>query len=452
MSASAAPKAARQRQAVTLLISLCAAGAAIHAQADDAFAANSKYMTGDWGGLRTQLFNEGVDIQLGYVGESASSLHGGYQKQDRATRYADQFSVGANLDLQKLLGWNDSAASLVISNRNGDNLNDKLSDPRASGMSSTMEIQGRGSVSRLSELWVSKGWFDDALNIKFGRQAVSDDFAVEDCSFQSLAFCGSQPGNYVDSIYNGPISQWALRVRYRLSSEVYAQIGAFNINPSDLENDNGFKLNGAGTTGTLVPVELVWAPTVNKLPGEYRLGYYHSTANGTDVYRDSNGQPAALSGNDYRSDGSRHGAWIIAKQQLTSVNGDVARGLSVTASATFQDRQTTPVDSYQKVELVYKGPFDARPADSLGFGVARLHASSEFLRNARTANEASGLGYDDAGYVPEQHSEIATELNYAVQATKWLQIMPNLQYIKNPDGVREVDDALVFGMQVTSQF
>lgn len=444
---------ARQRRALVLLMGVCAASSwAVSAQAADAFAVDSPWMSGDWGGVRTDLLNQGVDIKMGYTGESASNVRGGYQKHDHVTRYADQFNLGADIDLQKLLGWNDAAFSLSITNRNGDNINDKISDPRATGLGSTQEIQGRGAVTRLSELWVSKGWFDDALNIKAGRFAVSDDFAVEDCTFQALAFCGSQPGNYVDSIYNGPISQWAARVRYRLNSELYAQIAAFNINPSDLENDNGFKLNGAGTTGTLFPVELVWAPTVNQLPGEYRVGYYHSTANGTDVYKDENNQPAAISGNDYRSDSSRHGFWLVGKQQLTSVDGDSSRGLTVNASATFQDRATTPVDSYQKISLTYKGPFDARPTDTLGFGIARIHASSLFLRNARTGNAQSGLSYDDAGFLPEQHSEIATELNYGIQATEWLNVMPNVQYIKNPDGVREVQNALVVGLQVQSQF
>jgi len=443
----------RQRRALTLLIYVCTAPAWVASvQAADAFAVDSPWMTGDWGGLRTDWLNKGVDIKMGYTGESASNVHGGYNGHDKVTRYADQFNLGADIDLQKLLGWNDAAFSVSVTNRNGDNINDKIDDPRATSLGSTQEIQGRGSVTRLSELWLSKGWFNDALNIKAGRFAVSDDFAVEDCSFQGLAFCGSQPGNYVNSIYNGPISQWAARVRYRLSDEVYAQIAAFNVNPSTLENDNGFKLNGAGTSGTLFPVELVWAPKVNQLPGEYRIGYYHSTANSTDVYKDENNQPAAITGNDYRSDSSRHGFWLVGKQQLTSVAGDSSRGLTMTASATFQDRATTPVDSYQKVSLVYKGPFDARPTDTLGIGVARIHASALFLRNATTANQQSGLSYNDAGYVPEQHSEYATELNYGIQATKWLNVMPNIQYIKNPDGVRQVDNALVLGLQVQSQF
>lgn len=441
-----------RRQALTLLVSLCAAsGWAASTQAAGAFATDSPWMTGDWGGLRTEWLNKGVDIRMGYTGESASNVRGGYN-HDRVTRYADQFDLGTLIDLQKLMGWNDMNFGLMLSNRNGDNISEKVADPRATGMSSSQQIQGRGSVTRLSGLWLSKGWFDDALNIKAGRFAVSDEFAVEDCLFQNLAFCGSQPGNYVDSIYNSPIGQWAARVRYRLNDEVYAQIGAFNVNPSNLENDNGFKLNGAGTTGTLVPVELVWAPKVNQLPGEYRVGYYHSSAEGTDVYKDVNNRPAAITGDAYRSDSSRHGFWVIGKQQLTSVNGDSSRGLNLSASATFQDKATTPVDSYQKVALVYKGPFDARPTDTLGLGLARIHASSRFLRNARTANADSGLGYDDAGYVPEQHTEYAAELNYGIQATRWLNIMPNLQFVKHPDGVREVDNALVLGLQVQSQF
>jgi len=446
---------APQRRSHTLItvLTLCVASSwAAAPQAADAFAVDSPWMTGDWGGLRTQWLNQGIDIQMGYTGESASNVHGGYQKHDKVTRYADQFNLGASIDLQKLMGWSDAAFAISLTNRNGDNINDKISDPRATGMSSTQQIQGRGSVTRLSELWFSKGWFDDRINLKAGRFSVSDDFAVEDCQFQSLAFCGSQPGNYVDSIYNSPIGQWAARVRVRLNQDMYAQVGAFNINPSDLDNDNGFKLNGSGTTGTLVPVELVWTPQVNRLPGEYRLGYYHSTANGTDVYKDEANQVAVLSGNDYRSDTSRHGFWLIGKQQLTSVGGDTSRGLTLSASATFQDKATTPVDSYQKVAMVYKGPFNARPLDTLGLGIARIHASSQFLRNAKTANDQSGLSYDDAGYVPEQHTEYATELNYGIQATRWLNIMPNLQFIKNPDGVRQVDNALVVGLQVQSQF
>ncbi|HDS0918453.1 TPA: carbohydrate porin, partial [Pseudomonas putida] len=355
-------------------------------------------------------------------------------------------------DLEKALGWQDAVFSISFTNRNGKELDEVISDPRAKSFGATQEINGRGSVTRLGGLWLSKGWLDDRINLKAGRFAVSDEFAVEDCVFQNLAFCGSQPGNYVDSIHNGPISQWAARLRYRITPELYAQVGAYNVNPSNLDNDNGLKLHVQGTTGTLVPVELVWTPRVNQLPGEYRIGYYHSSAEAADVYKDAHGQPAALSGDDYRINGSRHGSWIVAKQQLTSVNGDSSRGLSVVASATFMDRASTPVDSYQKAALLYKGLFDARPADTVGFGMARVHGSSRFLRNAKTANDLSGATFNDAGYVPEQHTLYVAELNYRAQLTGWLSVMPNLQFLKNPDGQREVANTWVAGVQVQSQF
>jgi hypothetical protein len=42
--------------------------------------------------------------------------------------------------------------------------------------------------------------------------------------------------------------------------ELYAQVGVFEQNPSNLESGNGFKLSGSGTQGAVMPVELVWSP------------------------------------------------------------------------------------------------------------------------------------------------------------------------------------------------
>lgn len=437
---------------MTRVAMLCATlGIAAPASADSAFAVNSRWMTGDWGGQRQAWLDQGVDIKLGYTGETATLLDGGY-RNDHPTRYTNQLSAGVDADLHSLLGWENAAFSLLVTNRNGDTLDDDLNDPRASAMGSVQEIHGRGSATRLSELWLSKGWFDDSLNVKLGRMAASDDFASEQCRFQNVAFCGSQPGNYVSTIYNGPISSWGLRVRYRILPEVHVQAGAYNINPSTLENHNGFKLNTAGTRGTLLPVEAIWRPTIAHLPGEYRLGYFTSTASVADVYKDESGEPAAVSGREYRNHDRRHGWWIVGRQQLSTVAGDAQRGLSMTASATFQDRATTPVSNYQKVSLIYTGPFAARPRDDIGFGVARMGVSHRMRRNADAANASSGLNYDDPGFVPVQHAQLQAELHYRIQATGWLSLMPNLQYVKDPAGVHQVDDAWVFGLQMQTQF
>ncbi|MEG1090480.1 MAG: carbohydrate porin, partial [Acinetobacter sp.] len=43
-------------------------------------------------------------------------------------------------------------------------------------------------------------------------------------------------------------------------------------------------------------------------------------------------------------------------------------------------------------------------------------------------------------------AEYNIELNYSYNATKWLMLRPNLQYVINPGSSNNVDDALVLGL------
>ena len=272
----------------------------------------ANYMTGDWGGLRSELHEKGADLTIEYVGEAAANLHGGYNK-DKTARYTDQMALGATLDLEKMAGWQDTRFQLMITERSGRNLaGDRVGDPRAGMLSSTQEVYGRGQTWRLTQMWLSKGFLDGDLDVKVGRFGEGEDFNTFPCDFQNNAFCGAQAANWAGSVwYNWPVSQWAGRIKYKLTPEVYAQVGAFEVNPSYLETGNGFKLSGSGAKGALFPVELVWTPKFNGLPGEYRAGYYYSNAKADDVYDGPDGQPQPVSGGAFQSHGSKHGSWLV---------------------------------------------------------------------------------------------------------------------------------------------
>nr|AET31454.1 carbohydrate selective porin/channel OprB [Pseudomonas bharatica CSV86] len=412
------------------------------ALAAGAFESSSKWMTGDWGGARTELLDKGYDFTLDYVGEAATNLHGGYN-DDRTARYSDQFALGMKLDLQKILGWHDAEFKLAITERSGRNLsNDRISDPRAGQFSSVQEVWGRGQTWRLTQMWIKQKYFDGALDVKVGRFGEGEDFNSFPCDFQNLAFCGSHVGNWVGGIwYNWPVSQWAMRVKYNITPEFFAQVGVFEQNPSNLETGNGFKLSGSGTKGMILPVELVWSPQVSGLPGEYRLGYYYSTAKADDI------------SDPDRTHSSKHGWWVVAQQQVTAHKGDANRGLSLFANFTVHDKDTNVVDNYQQVGLVYKGAFDGRPKDDIGFGVARIHVNDDVKKRAELINAGNGIDdYDNPAFVPIQRSEYNAELYYGFHVTDWLTVRPNLQYIKSPGGVDEVDNALVAGIKVQSSF
>ena len=417
--------------------------------ADEAFSADSKWMTGDWGGERTRLIEQGIDIKADYVGEVGANLHGGYN-DDKTARYSDQFGLGVALDLQKLWGWDNTQAKIQLTNRNGQNIsNDRVGDPRAGTLSSSQEVYGRGHMVRLTQLWIQHQFLDGKLDVKAGYFGEGEDFNTFPCEFQNLAFCGSQVGNWATNLwYNWPVSQAALRIKYNITPELYAQIGAYNQNPSQLEHGNGFKLSGSGTKGTVLPVELVWSPKVNDLPGEYRVGYYKSTAPADDVKVN-----ITTDGEDYRVRDSKHGYWFVVQQQLTSHNGDAARGLHIAANATFHDKATNIVDNYQSLMFVYKGPFDARPKDDIGIGAARIHVNDDVKKSAELINASIGAtDYSDPLYTPLRNTEYNYELNYGFHVTNWLTVRPNLQYITHPGGVDQVDNALVAGLKIQSTF
>ncbi|MEX5583637.1 carbohydrate porin [Pseudomonas lurida] len=446
----------KQHNNTRLICQMSAAAALVlsaNAMADDAFSSSSKWMTGDWGGERTKLIEQGIDIKADYVGEMGYNAKGGYN-DDKTGRYSDQFGLGVALDLQKLWGWDNTQAKIQLTNRNGQNIsNDRIGDPRAGTLSSSMEVYGRGHMVRLTQFWIQHQMFDNKLDVKLGYFGEGEDFNTFPCDFQNLSFCGSQVGNYVNTWYNWPVSQAAIRVKYNITPELYAQIGAYNQNPSQLEHGNGFKLSGSGTKGTVIPVELVWSPKVNSLPGEYRVGYYKSAADAPDVREDVNGNDAVITRADFRTRSSKKGYWFVAQQQLTTHNGDASRGLNIAANATFHDKETNLVDNYQSIMLVYKGPFDARPKDDIGIGVARLHVNDDVKKNAELLNAANGVNdYDNLLYTPIRETEYNVELNYGIKVTNWLTVRPNLQYVVQPGGVDKVDNALVAGLKIQSTF
>ena len=91
--------------------------------------------------------------------------------------------------------------------------------------------------------------------------------------------------------------------------------------------------------------------------------------------------------------------------------------------------------------LVYQGLFSSRPNDTAAFGVAYGAFSSQLARSQRDARSAgSGAGI--------QKYEVALELTYIIQARRWLQVQPDLQYIINPGGTGKIPNALVLGFQL----
>lgn len=388
--------------------------------AANAFETESPWMLGDWNGQRSALQQKGYDFSFGYTGEMATLLDASHSSS-HGTEYADQFAFGTHFDLDKILGWQDTEAQITITERNGRSLS-QTSDALDGHLSSTQEVWGRGQTWRLTDLWIKKKFMDQKLDIKVGRFGEGEDFNSFDCDFQNLALCGSQVGNGVgDQWYNWPVSQWAARVKYNLRPDLYAQVGVYEYNPENLERGKGFNLSTDGSHGAIIPAELVWTPKIGaqKLPGEYRAGYYYSTADAVVIaHQDQKDQ--------------HQGGWIVAKQQLTAHNGDVSRGLTGFVNATVHDSETNNVSDMQNIGLVYKGAMDSRPKDEIAFGLARINLNDDL-------NDGRSEEYD-------------AEVYYGLHATNWLTIRPNIQYIRHVGAYKNGENAWVGGIKFQTAF
>ena len=424
------------------LVVLALAWCSINACADEG--SPNQGLLGDWGGLRTRLYQKGIDFQLGYVFELAYNAQGGDQE---LTRYADQVTLGATFDLDKLWGWSNSKFQITITDRNGRNLS---ADANLGTLQQVQEIFGRGQTWRWTQFWYDGVFLGGVADVKLGRLGVGEDFMPFSCTFQNLSFCGSLPGNIVSTWFNWPVSQWATRLKINLAPEWYLKVGVYQVNPSYLETKNAFKLNNpSGTIGALVPAELGWTPKLGQaaLPGTYRVGVWYDSSDQPDVFLAANNMPLVLSpGVPPLTRNHEAGSYAMVQQQITTVDGNPSRGLSLFANFVQADRHTATIDQLITLGLFYMGPFDARPQDEFGFAVGRTHVNSR-VADGQALQNGAGLGP-----VPVQSSEYPVELYYSIYATPWLSLRPNIQYVHHPGGIGQNSDVVVLGLKTEVRF
>ncbi|MCU4551398.1 carbohydrate porin [Acinetobacter nosocomialis] len=420
------------------------------ALANEPWSQDRQWLLGDWNGERQQLEQQGYKFTASIMSQAATNLDGGYNDSNTFENAA-QLSLGATFDLDKIAGWKDTTASLVVTKRDGNALTlERIKDPRSSQLGNAQEIYGRGKIWRLSQAWIKKGFADNTVQVKVGRMGMSEDFNSSQCEFQNLLLCGGQLGKSIGSIwYNSPVGVWAATVKYQFAPEWTLGVGVYEVNPDNIKtesNSDGFNLDMNNVKGATIPVELAWKPKLaafNGLPGEYKVGALYSTAEANDI----------------KTAGKVHDGkqsfWINAQQQLSHAGQDPKRGLYVSFNGVVNDKATTFVQSTQQLALWYKGPFDSRPNDSIGFGIANYVVNDRAKDKQIATNESRGYySYDPiaSNYIPIQDDELNVELNYTYQWSPAVMLRPNIQYIHQPAGVKEVDDAWVAGLSVKVNF
>lgn len=397
------------------------------AQAESAFDPQGQYLLGDWNGKRTELAQQGVKFEANLLTDTAYLADGG-RNEGADPLTSAQLWLGTQLDMEKLAGWDGVTVRAVATARQGQSTSVRDLQGDAAQWANVQGTFGRGNQdSRLTELSIEKNYKDQGLSIKAGRLGLGMDFNVMACDFASTAFCAAQMGKWQGNIWmNTPVAQWGARVKQQLNPEVAVQVGVYEFNPDNgngAKEGQGWSLDTDNADGVTIPAEVIWTPKslVNGLPGSYRVGGMYNTAD--DV---ANQKDVATGEGKNRT----FAGWLAVEQQLTST-GNGRQGLHSFANFTWHDRDTNKVDNSQQLGLKYIGLVDSQPNDILGLAVNRVHVNDRFA-DSRPVYDAS--------------AEYNIELNYSYNATKWLMLRPNLQYVINPGSSNKVDNALVVGL------
>jgi len=411
-------------------------------QADDGGWLSQPTMTGDWGGTRTQLQDDGVNLRAHWTTESAGDLSGG---RERTARYTQQLDVGADFDLDKLWGVPDAKIQFTVTDRRGRS----LSNDAVGNMFSVQELYGAGQNVRLAELNWQQDFLDHKVTMELGWSPMGDDLArlAAFCNFQNGIICGHANAMTTNSgAHNFPTAQWGARLKVHATPTFYVQGGIYQNNPNAGNHDQGWNLSFK-SDGLIVPVEVGWSTRPgNPYPGDFKLGAYYNSAGTPDVLTDVDGRSAGLTGAALEHRDGRSGGYFIVDKMVYREGPDSNRGLYLGAMGGMGDSATAKFRDFWIVGGHYQGTFPGRDNDVVSFMVASARINPRLTRYQRDRDSVT------PGAAPIQTRETVLEVDYGAKVAPWLTLRPNLQYIIRPGGAGQIPDAFVVGLYTQVAF
>jgi porin len=386
--------------------------------------------------LGKMLDDMGIYFTSKYTGQFAANPSGG---QRQGSAYAGDLTFGATFDLKKMAGISGASIHILFDDRSGAS----LSAQTINSDLAAQNIFGAGQTYQLAILTYEQKLFHGAVDINVGRTDIAFLTSPFYCDFETHGDCGRPYGmskNVSSSVY--PEAVWGGRILVFPTPNFYGKVGVYQPNP-DLQPalSHGFDWGIRPADGLIAPMEIGY---LHQVPGavaadQYDIGYIISSApfsakffNGVDPNFDNRGA-----------------IYIQAQKMVYQAEPNSPRGLYLFGMDFFTTSGSKQVARMQSsIGAVWQGPFANRPLDRIDFQANDYEFNKLFLNSLFEERlKAGGHGFPDT-------NQATFELNYAFQANRWLQLMPNFQYIINPDGMggttfpnANLPNAVVLGLQ-----
>lgn len=386
-------------------------------------------LSGDWWGVRTNLYKSGYDFSFTMKNEVYSSFAGNSSGSD----YLNMFDFNASFDLNELWSWEGATLFAQILGING------TAPELRSGA-----IQGISNIAspqqwRLYQFWIDKHFFDNSLSVVFGLVDLNCEFDARatSCLFLNPSF--GIGADFARSGLNGPSifpsTSLAIRAKYNPNEHIYLLAGIFDAVPGNHYEPYLTHVFNHSEDGVLLAGELGYyedGEDLNEGYGKYNIGGWYYPQDYDDLADiDDAGNPLRHVGNA--------GFYLNAEKFVCSKPGSPELGLSVFGRLGFANRNINAVQTFWGLGLNISGVFSDDPEEILGLAVANARMSDKFvLMNSANPTEP-------------KLNETIFELTYSFNLLNWLRVQPDIQYVVNPNQSLS-NRAFVAGLRLEMNF
>jgi porin len=423
---------------------------------------------GDMWGLRPFLAKAGTTLTIQEQSEVLGNLTGGTSK---GPVYEGLTTATLQTDTQRAFGLYGGTFNVSALDYHGGN----LSAQNLQTLQTASGIEADPGI-RLWELWYQQK-FNDQLDIKVGQQSLDQEFM------------GSQNANYFVNTMFGwpmlpsadmpgggpayPLSDLGVRARYHINDEFTLLAGVFNgspdrVNVGDSQKNDPYGISFPLGQGALAIAELQYSypgPNTQVNAGEkdalsrtYKIGFWYDSTRFSDLQYDNTGMSLANPASNgipanHQGDFAVYG---VVDQMIYRSPDDPGRNINVFFRPMYtplEDRNL--IDFSMNAGLTMHEPLDGRGDDTAGIGMGYTHVSA-----SASAYDKAYAQYNPGQFWPTRSGETFFEATYLYQATAWLQVQPDAQFVFNPGGGladpnspnKKIGDELVAGVRVTAQF
>jgi porin len=417
-------------------------------------------LTGDWGGLRTQLEDAGVTLGLQEQSEVWGNMAGGLK---RGLVYDGLTTASVQLNLQKLLGWDGATFFVDAFQIHGRGPSGNL----VGNLQLVSNIEATRDT-KLYQLYLEQTLLNGHLTIRLGQEGANDQMMITQYGAlflnSSFGFPGLPAADLPSGGPNYPMATPFVRVAYQANEHITLVGAAFNGDPApngpgdpQLRDRGGvaFRLNDHVLSFGEFWYSINQDAEAAGLPGTYKLGFWYDTSHFANQLRDTTGLSLANPESNHipRGYSDDLAVYGIIDQMVWKQPGTKDQGVGLFLQVMGAPDTINVSNLFIEAGLNWKGPFPGRDSDIFGLGVSYLGISSA------TRHFGSDVVFFTGAGSPYRADETVIEATYLYQVAPWWTLQPDLQIVVNPGAnipsslsSKPLDNSVIAGIRAAVTF